>query len=37
MEESTKKTTASWQEALLYLAIAGLLGASLFISFGYMF
>jgi hypothetical protein len=35
MEESTKKSTVSWQEALLYLAIAALLGGGVFVGFGY--
>jgi hypothetical protein len=35
MEESTKKSTVSWQEALLYLAIAALLGGGIFVGFGY--
>jgi len=30
MEESTKKSTVSWQEALLYFAIAALLGGGIF-------
>jgi hypothetical protein len=37
MEESTKKSTVSWQEALLYLAIAALLGGGIFVGFGYAF
>jgi len=35
MEESKKKSTVSWQEALLYLAIAVLLGGGMFVAFGY--
>jgi hypothetical protein len=35
MQESEKKSTVSWQEALLYLAIAASLGAGIFVAFGY--
>ena len=35
MEESTKKSTVSWQEAVLYLAIAALLGGGIFVGFAY--
>jgi len=35
MEDSTKKPTVSWQEALLYLAIAALLGGGIFVGLGY--
>ena len=35
MQESTKKSTVSWQEALLYLAIAALVGGGIFVAFGY--
>jgi hypothetical protein len=36
MEASTKKSTVSWQEAVLYLAIAALVGAGMFVGFGYV-
>jgi hypothetical protein len=35
MQESERKSTVSWQEAILYLAIAVLLGAGIFVGFGY--
>ena len=35
MQESIKKSTVSWQEALLYLAIAALVGSGIFVAFGY--
>jgi hypothetical protein len=35
MEEPKKKSTVSWQEAVLYLAIAALLGGGMFVAFGY--
>jgi len=35
MEEPTKKTSVSWQEALLYLAVAALLGSGIFVGLGY--
>jgi hypothetical protein len=35
MQESERKSTVSWQEAILYLAIAALLGAGIFVGFGY--
>jgi len=35
MQESKKKSTISWHEAILYLAVAGLLGAGIFVAFGY--
>jgi len=35
MQESERKSTVSWQEAILYLAIAALLGAGIFVAFGY--
>ena len=35
MQESIKKSTVSWQEALLYLAIAALVGGGIFVAFGY--
>jgi hypothetical protein len=36
MPEVTKQSTFSWQEALLYLAIAALVGAGMFVAFGYV-
>jgi hypothetical protein len=35
MEESRQKSTVSWREALLYFAIAVLLGGGIFVAFGY--
>jgi hypothetical protein len=35
MQESIKRSTVSWQEALLYLAIAALVGGGIFVAFGY--
>jgi hypothetical protein len=37
MEESTKKSTVTWQEALFYLALAALLGGGIFFGFGHAF
>jgi hypothetical protein len=36
MPEATKQSTVSWQEALLYLAIAALVGGGMFVGFGYV-
>jgi hypothetical protein len=36
MAEATKQSTVSWQEALLYLAIAALVSAGMFLGFGYV-
>ena len=36
MPEATKQSTVSWQEALLYLAIAALVGAGMLVGFGYV-
>jgi hypothetical protein len=36
MEDFAKKSTVSWQEVVLYLAIAALVGAGVFIGFGYV-
>lgn len=35
MQESEKKSMVSWQEGILYLAIAALLGTGIFVAFGY--
>jgi hypothetical protein len=36
MAEATKQSTVSWQEVLLYLAIAALVGAGIFVGFGHV-
>jgi hypothetical protein len=35
MPEDTKKSTVTWQEAVLYLTIAAMVGAGIFVGFGY--
>jgi hypothetical protein len=36
MPEAKKQSTVSWQQAVLYLAIAALVGAGMFVGFGYV-
>jgi len=36
MQESERKSAVSWQEAILCLAIAALIGAGMFVGFGYV-